>query len=165
MQGKFPHGRSMRCTRNILNVYLISNNGPATITNKCTAPISNKFPATISNNRTASISNDGPAAISNNCTVPISNCPASITHNGMAHGNWSRRQHYHIGGEMSGCLGEILGRVGEIFLTHWSHNGSPCTILVASARIPLRRHIKEEEEFYNVCWCFINILQIIQVTY
>jgi len=31
--------------------------------------------------------------------------------------NWSRWQHYHVGGEISGRVGEILGCVGETFWT------------------------------------------------
>ena len=32
-------------------------------------------------------------------------------------GNWSRRLRYYVGGEISGRVGDILGRFGEIFWT------------------------------------------------
>ena len=41
---------------------------------------------------------------------------------GTTNGNWSRRQHYHVGGEISGHIGKILRRVVEIF---WMRRRNP----------------------------------------
>ena len=49
---------------------------------------------------------------------------ASIREMAALNGNWSRRQRYHVGGEISGRVGEILGRVIEIF---WTRRRNPWT--------------------------------------